>query len=113
MFVKPFPPVCAPIMFEFYANLQFDGNVVKSYVRDFELEFDTEKLGLLLNIPSLGFDNYLKKKWLAINNDVDTGIAVTRKFSQKLELKAPHKVYNTDIIHFHKLLFHFMNSCIM
>lgn len=84
MFVKPFPPVCAPIVVKFYANFQFDVKVVKSSVRNFELEFDAKELGLLLNIPSLGFDNYLKKKWPAIDNYVDIGVVVTETFPKSL-----------------------------
>ncbi|XP_070010736.1 uncharacterized protein [Nicotiana sylvestris] len=57
-----------------------------------ELKLDAEEFGLLLKIPSLGFDNYLKKKWPAIENNVDTWILVTRKISQKFELDAPQKI---------------------
>lgn len=103
MFVKAFPPICVLAVVEFYTNFTFDGKVVKSKVGGFDMEFDAEELGLLLNIPSLGFDNYLKKKWPAMDNDVDTGIVVTRKFSQKFELDAPQKVYKTDMTPFHKL----------
>lgn len=78
MLVKPH--VCAHALVEFYDNFQFDGNVGKSSMRDFEREFDAGELGFLLNIPSLGFDNYLKKKRLEIDNDVDTWIVITREF---------------------------------
>ncbi|XP_009614605.1 uncharacterized protein [Nicotiana tomentosiformis] len=81
MFVKAFPLVCVPDVVKFYVNFQFDEKVVKSNIRGLEMEFDIEELGMFLNIPSLGFDNYLKKKWPAIDNDVDTEIVVTRKFS--------------------------------
>lgn len=54
--------MCAPIVFEFYANFHFDGKVMKISVRDFELEFNAGALELLLNIPSLGFGIYLKNK---------------------------------------------------
>ncbi|XP_070054187.1 uncharacterized protein [Nicotiana tomentosiformis] len=56
-----------------------------------ESEFDAEELGLLLNIPSLGFDNYLKKKWPTIDNDVDKGIIITKRFPQISEMDAPSK----------------------
>nr|XP_016435180.1 PREDICTED: nucleolin-like [Nicotiana tabacum] len=74
MFIKAFPPVCVPAMVEFYTNFKFDGNVVKSKVGGFEMEFDTEELGMFLNISSLGFDNYLKNRWPTIDNDVDTAL---------------------------------------
>nr|XP_009613795.1 microtubule-associated protein RP/EB family member 1-like [Nicotiana tomentosiformis] len=61
----------------------------------------------------LGFDNYLKKKYPATDNDVDTKTVVTRKFSQMFELDAPQKVYKTDMTPFDKLLFHFVNSFIL
>nr|XP_033513699.1 uncharacterized protein LOC117278344 [Nicotiana tomentosiformis] len=112
-FVKAFPPVCVPTVVKFYTNFTFDGKVVMSKIGGFDMEFDVEELGLLLNIPSLGFDNYLKKKCPVIDNDVYTGIVVTKKFSQKFELDASHKVYKTDMTPFHKLLFQFVNSCIL
>lgn len=89
MFVKPFPLACAPVVVDFYAKFQVDDKVIKSPVRDFELEFNVEELGFLLNISSLGFENFLKKMWPAIDNDVDRGIMVTRKISQKFKLDAP------------------------
>nr|XP_009601286.1 histone H3.v1-like [Nicotiana tomentosiformis] len=62
---------------KFLANTDEKGMaqlVIKSKVGGFDMEFDTEELGLLLNIPSLGFDNYLMKKWPAMDNDVDTAL---------------------------------------
>nr|XP_033517368.1 nucleolar and coiled-body phosphoprotein 1-like [Nicotiana tomentosiformis] len=67
-----------------FKSRNFDVKVLKSSVRKFELQFDAEELGLLLNIPSLGFDHYLKKKWPAIDNDVDIGVVVTESFPKSL-----------------------------
>lgn len=41
------------------------------------------------------------------------GVDVTRKFFQNFELDIPTIVLKIDMIPFHKLLFHFVHSCIL
>lgn len=59
-----------------------DGEIVKSSIGGVELQFNDEELGMLMDVPSRGFDNYLKKRWSTIKDDINTGARVTLTFAQ-------------------------------
>lgn len=76
---------------EFHTNFEYDGEIVKGSVGGIELQFNNEELGMLIDVPSRGFHKYMKKNWLTIDDDIDTGVRVTRKFAQQVELDTPQK----------------------
>jgi len=97
---------------EFMANAEVKDGRVTSMVKGVQVSFDVNELGEILGVPAEGYNDYTKLKWPSLEN-LPTALAITRKFSDNEEEVEPKAVYKSEMKPPHKVLFEFVNKCVL
>jgi len=58
-----------PDVAEFYANVSLSGDVLYSNVNGVEIQVDAQALGVILRVPSTGFDLYIREDKSLLGRD--------------------------------------------
>nr|XP_016440658.1 PREDICTED: uncharacterized protein LOC107766394 [Nicotiana tabacum] len=99
-------------LIEFMANVAFKDGVVSSLVKGVQLQLDAEKLGEILDIPSEGFDDYTRQRWLCLDS-LPTSLEITKRFSDSKEMTEVRAVQKSEMRPEHKVVFEFLNKCLL
>jgi len=97
---------------EFMANAEVKEGRVTSLVKGVQISFDAKELGEILGIPSEGYDDYTRQKWPSLDS-LPTALAITRKFCDNEEESEPKEVYKSEMKPPHKVIFEFINKCVL
>lgn len=95
-----------PDLAEFYANCAVTNGVVTSTVKGQDISFDTEDLGVLLGVPTVGFKAYVREDKTALSRD--QLLTLCRKIAQKPDLDIPRHVQKAEMVPLHRLLYWFV-----
>jgi len=88
---------------EFYANVSLSEGMLSSTVNGVLIEVDTRALGVILEVPAIGFDLYVREdKYLLGKAKL---LELAQHLSQQPGLKSPQAVKKGDIQPLHQLLF--------
>ena len=90
-------------MAEFYANCSVTNGVVTSAVDKWHFSFDAATLGEILGIPSRGFDVYVREDKTVL--ETVRLLEISKRVSQKQDLRTPSSVKKGDLTCLHQLLF--------
>lgn len=89
-----------------------EDGTVSSKVKGVDLVLDVKMLGVILNVPVEGFDTYVRcerpELW-----EKEYAMYLTSKYTQEREKVVSRKVWNGEIKSVHKLLFEFVNKCLL
>lgn len=97
---------------EFMENAEVKNGRVTNMVKGVQVSFDVKELGEILGVPAEGYNDYTKLKWPSLEN-FPTALAITRKFSDNEEEIEPKIVYKSEMNPPHKVLFEFVNKCVL
>nr|XP_009803926.1 PREDICTED: uncharacterized protein LOC104249244 [Nicotiana sylvestris] len=97
---------------EFMENAKVKDGRVTSQVKGVQVSFDAKRLGEILGIPSEGYDDYTRQKWLSLDS-LPTTLAITRKLCDVTEVNEAKVVYKSEMKLSHKVLFEFVNKCLL
>ena len=98
--------VCSPPdVAEFYANVSLHGEVITSMVNGVLIEVNAQALGVILGVPSTGFDLYVKEDKSLLSRE--RLVELSRHLSQQPGLSHPQSVKKGDMLPMHQLLFWF------
>ena len=96
--------VCSPPdIAEFYANVSLHGDVITSTVNGVLIEVNAQALGVILGVPSTGFDLYIKEDKSLLSRE--RLVELSRHLSQQPGLSNPQSVKKGDMLPLHQLLF--------
>ena len=99
--------VCSPPdLAEFYANVSLHGEVITSTVNGVFIEVNAQALGVILGVPSTGFELYLKEDRSLLSRE--RLVELSRSLSQQPGLTNPQSVKKGDMLPLHQLLFWFI-----
>ncbi|GAB2288673.1 hypothetical protein Dimus_022991, partial [Dionaea muscipula] len=95
---------------EFYANLTIfiykKKEIAKSRVKGVEIEFDSMKLALILDVPGhIGINEYIKEVWE--ESKYIKPLEITRKFANNSSINVARRVQSTEMKPFQKFV-HFV-----
>jgi len=88
---------------EFYAKRSVTEETITSDVNGVKVEFDAQKLGDILGVPTAGFDIYVREDKSLLGKA--RLLELARKLSQQPGLKTPQAVKKGDMAPLHQLLF--------
>ena len=91
---------------EFYANCSVANGVVTSAVNEWHFSFDAATLGEILGIPSRGFDAYVREDKTIL--ETARLLEISKRVSQKQDLRTPSSVKKGNLTSLHQLLFMFI-----
>ena len=91
---------------EFYARRSVTEETITSDVNGVKVEFDAQKLGDILGVPTAGFDIYVREDKSLLGKA--RLLELARKLSQQPGLKTPQAVKKGDVAPLHQLLFWFI-----
>ncbi|XP_070034568.1 intracellular protein transport protein USO1-like [Nicotiana tomentosiformis] len=97
---------------EFMENDEVKDGRVTSMVKGVNVTCDVKDLGEILGVPAEGYNDYKKLKWPRLEN-LPTALPITRKFSDNEEEIDPKAVYKSEMKPPHKVLFEFVNKCVL
>ncbi|XP_070004877.1 intracellular protein transport protein USO1-like [Nicotiana sylvestris] len=97
---------------EFMANAEVQEGKVSSLVKGVQMSFDEEKLGEILDIPSEGFDDYTRKMWPCLDS-LPTALEITKRFCDAENVNEARAVQKSEMRPQHKVLFEFVNKCLL
>nr|XP_009761592.1 PREDICTED: uncharacterized protein LOC104213746 [Nicotiana sylvestris] len=99
-------------LIEFMANAAVKDVVVSSLVKGVLVQFDAEKLGEILDIPSKGFDDYTRQRWPCLDS-LPTALEITKRFCDSKDVNEARAVQKSEMRVEHKFVFEFVNKCLL
>ena len=95
-----------PDLAEFYARCCVTDGLLVSEVNGIKIEFDAQKLGDIMGIPTTGFDIYVREDKFVLSKA--RLVELAQRLSQQPGLKHPVPVNKGDMQPLHQLLFWFI-----
>ena len=93
-------------MAEFYANVSLAEAVLTSTVNGVHIEVDSKALGVILGVPAIGFDLYVREDKSLLGKA--KLLESAQHLSQQPGLRSPQAVKKGDMQPLHQLLFWFV-----
>jgi len=91
---------------EFYANVSVSKGMLISTVNGVFIEVDARALGVILGVPTIGFDLYIRENKSLL--DKAKLLELAQRLSQQPGLKSPQAVKKGDTQPLHQLIFRFI-----
>jgi len=95
-----------PDVAEFYANVALHGDVLSSAVNGVLIEVNAQALGVILGVPTTGFDLYVREDKSLLSRV--RLLELAQHLSQQPGLRSPMAVKKGDMQPLHQLLFWFI-----
>jgi len=92
-----------PDVAEFYSNVSHSEGVLTSTVNGVHIEVDSRALGVILGVPAIGFDLYVREDKSLLSKGKLLELA--QRMSQQPGLKSPQAVKKGDMQPLHQLIF--------
>lgn len=113
LFICPLPIIYGEIMLHFYKNFKvLEDGTMSTKIRGVDMVPDTKLLREILNVPVEGFDTYMKREWPELGEKKDV-MHLTNKYTQEREKLIARKIGKGEMESVHKLLFEFVNKCLL
>lgn len=113
MFLFPLLVMYGEAMVHFYKNCRvLDDGTMSVEVKGVELVLAAKLLVEILKVPMEGFDTYVTHEWPELGGTKDT-MYLTSKYTQEREKLIARKVRTGKMKLVHKLLFKFLNKCLL
>jgi len=91
---------------EFYANVSLSGDVLCSTVNGVEIQVDAQALGVILGVPSTGFNLYVREDKSLLGRD--RLLELSQHLSQQPGLRSPQSVKKEGMQPLHQPIFWFI-----
>ncbi|KAK4349288.1 hypothetical protein RND71_032043 [Anisodus tanguticus] len=102
LLVGPNPTIHEAEIHQFYKSLKVnDDDTVVTTAKGKKIRFTVEELRNILDVPSMGYDEYIKKKWVEYGAE-KSKVFLTAKFGQGRKTEAARKVLKGEITPDHK-----------